>query len=73
MPDPGFGPAVYESTNSQAVARLHLLPVFGPRPIPASLITSETSIKAALQPMKLFEGIGKGGCEVGSGFVVQPL
>jgi hypothetical protein len=28
--------------------------------VPVSLIASDTSIKAALQPVKLFEGIGKG-------------
>ena len=34
---------------------------------------SDTSIEAALEPVKLFEGIGKGGCDVGSRFAVQPL
>ena len=36
-------------------------------------LASGTSIKAALQPVKLFESIGKGGCDVGSQFAVQPL
>jgi hypothetical protein len=30
-------------------------------------------MKAALEPVKLFECIGKAGCDVGSGFAVQPL
>ena len=39
----------------------------------ASLLASNTSIEAALEPVKLFEGIGKGGRDVGSRFAVQPL
>jgi hypothetical protein len=39
----------------------------------ASLISSDTSIEAALQPAELFEGIGKGGCDIGSRFAVQTL
>ena len=38
-----------------------------------SLIASDTSIEAALEPVKLFEGIGKGGCDIGSRFAVQTL
>jgi hypothetical protein len=34
---------------------------------------SDPAIDAALEPVKLFEGTGKGGREVGSRFVVQPL
>ena len=37
------------------------------------LIASYTSIKAALQPAKLIQGIGKGGRDVGRRFAVQPL
>jgi hypothetical protein len=37
------------------------------------LIASDTSIEAALEPVKLFERIGKGGCDVGSGFAVQTV
>jgi hypothetical protein len=29
------------------------------KPLSASLVPSDTSIEAALEPMKLFEGIGK--------------
>jgi hypothetical protein len=32
----------------------------------ASFIASDASIEAALESMKLFESIGKGGCKVGS-------
>ena len=38
-----------------------------------SLIASDTSIKAALEPVKLFEGICEGGCDVGSRLTVQTL
>jgi hypothetical protein len=37
------------------------------------LIASDTAIKAALQPAKLFEGICKGGCDIGSHFAIQSL
>ena len=43
------------------------------RPFQASLVASDTSIEAALQPVKLFERICKGGCDVGGRFAVQPL
>lgn len=56
-----------------AAAQLHLLPVFGARPFPASLITSDTSMRAALQPVKLIQRIYKRGCDVGGRFAVQPL
>jgi hypothetical protein len=39
---------------------------------PASLIASDTSIEAALEPVKLFQCIREDG-EVGSRFAVQPL
>ena len=42
-------------------------------PSPASLIASDTSVKAALEPVKLFQGIGKGGSDVGSRLAVQPI
>jgi hypothetical protein len=38
-----------------------------------SLIASDTSIKAALEPVELFESICKGGCDIGSRFAVQTL
>jgi hypothetical protein len=38
-----------------------------------ALSASDTSIEVALEPMKLFEGIGKGGCNVSSRFAVQPV
>jgi hypothetical protein len=43
------------------------------RPVSASLISSDTSIEAALQPLKLFERIHEGRCEIGSRFAVQSL
>jgi hypothetical protein len=36
-------------------------------------VTSDTPIEAALEPVKLFEGICKGGCNIGSRFAVQTL
>jgi hypothetical protein len=36
-----------------------------------ALIASDTPIEAALEPVKLFEGI-RGGCDIGSRFAVQP-
>ena len=38
-----------------------------------SLVASDTSIEDALEPVKLFEGIGESGCDVGSRFAVQTL
>jgi hypothetical protein len=38
-------------------------------PAPAS----DTSIQAPLEPVKLFESMCKGGCDIGSRFLVQPL
>ena len=49
------------------------MPAFWTRRIRVALVASDTSIKAALEPVKLFEGIGKGGCDIGSRFAVQPL
>jgi hypothetical protein len=37
------------------------------------LITSDASIKPALEPVKLFQCIRKGGGDFGSGFAVQTL
>jgi hypothetical protein len=37
------------------------------------LVASDTSIKAALEPMKLAERIGKGCCNLGDRFAVQTL
>jgi hypothetical protein len=40
---------------------------------PPFSITSDTSIEAALEPLKLCDGIGEGGPDVGSRCAVQPL
>jgi hypothetical protein len=53
--------------------QLPLLPTLGPRLFRASLLASDTSVEAALEPVKLFECIGKGGGDVGSRFAVQPV
>jgi hypothetical protein len=39
----------------------------------ATLVASDTSIEAALEPVKFFECVCKGGCDGGSRFVVQSL
>jgi hypothetical protein len=39
----------------------------------STLVASNTSIEAALEAVKLLECIGKGGCEVGGRFAVQPV
>jgi hypothetical protein len=39
-------------------------------PLPVSFIASNASIEAALEPVKLFEGISKGGGDVSSRFAV---
>jgi hypothetical protein len=36
-----------------------------------SFVASDTSIEDALEPVRLFEGIGERGCDVGSRFAVQ--
>ena len=38
-----------------------------------SLVASDTSIEDALEPVKLFEGIGERDCDVGSRLTVQPF
>jgi hypothetical protein len=38
-----------------------------------SLLASNSSVEAPLQPAKLFECINQGGCDVGSRFAVQTL
>jgi hypothetical protein len=38
-----------------------------------SLIASDASIEAALEPLKLIEGIGQAGSDVNSRFAVQTL
>jgi hypothetical protein len=38
----------------------------------ASLVASDASIEAALEPVKLLEGVGKGGGDVSSRSTVQP-
>jgi hypothetical protein len=40
---------------------------------PVSLIASDASIEVALEPMKLFKCVGKGGGEDGSRFAVQTV
>jgi hypothetical protein len=42
-------------------------------PFQVSLIASNASIKVALEPVKLFKCVGKGGCDIGSRFAVQSL
>ena len=42
-----------------------------PGSFPSSLIASDPSIEAALKPVKLFEGIGQRGCDIGSRFAVR--
>jgi len=37
------------------------------------MVTSDTSIEAALEPVKLFEGICEGGCNIGSRVARQTL
>jgi hypothetical protein len=39
----------------------------------ASLVASNASIDAALEPVKLFEGIGEGGRDFSGRLTVQPL
>ena len=43
------------------------------RAVPGVPITSDTSIEAALGPVKLYEGICEGGCDIGSRFAIQAL
>ena len=43
------------------------------RPFLTSLLATDASIEAALEPVKFFECIGKGGCDIGSRFAVQTL
>jgi hypothetical protein len=45
----------------------------GPLALRWSLVASNSSIKAALQPVKLFESIRQAGSDVGSRFAVQTL
>jgi hypothetical protein len=42
-------------------------------PLVAQSVASYTSIEPSLEPMELFEGIGKGRCKVCSGFAVHPV
>ena len=39
----------------------------------ATLVASDTTIKAALEPVQLLDGMGKGGCDVSSRSTVQPF
>jgi hypothetical protein len=62
-------------SQNQAPQDLRRCQQRGPQARPqtlTSLATSDTPINAALQPMKLFEGIGEGSCDVDSRFAVQP-
>ena len=36
-------------------------------------LASDASVKAALEPVELFEGVCEGGCEVGGRFAIQPV
>jgi hypothetical protein len=38
-----------------------------------TLVASDTSIQTALEPVKLFECIGKGGCDVRSRLPIQAV
>jgi hypothetical protein len=38
----------------------------------ASLVASDTSIEDALEPVKLFEGIGERDCDIGSRLLSKP-
>ena len=40
---------------------------------PDSLVASDTSIKAALEPVKLFQCVRQGRCNIGRRFAIQPL
>jgi hypothetical protein len=40
-------------------------------PLLSFQVASDTSIKAALEPVKLFQSIRKGACDIGSRFAVQ--
>jgi hypothetical protein len=42
-------------------------------PIRAHLISANPSIEAPLKPLELFEGIGQGFRDIGSGFAIQPV
>jgi hypothetical protein len=42
-------------------------------PFYASLLASDAPIEAALEPVKLFQGIGERGCDVRSGSTVESL
>jgi hypothetical protein len=59
----------------QIVHRADCRPQLAPnrRSRPGVLGPPDTSIKAALEPVKLFECIAKGGCDVDSRSAVQPL
>lgn len=41
--------------------------------LPGVPVTSDASIEAALEPVKLFEGICKGGSDIGSRFAIQTI
>ncbi len=49
------------------------MPAFDAGPFPASMIASDASIQAALEPVKLFEGICEGWRDIGRRFAVQAL
>ena len=42
-------------------------------PFPVSFITSDTTIKAQLEPARLVEGIRQAGCEIGGRLAIQRL
>jgi hypothetical protein len=44
-----------------------------PGSIRSSLVASDASVEAALEPVKLLEGIGEGGFEIGGRSAVQPV
>jgi hypothetical protein len=42
-------------------------------PLVAQAVAPSTPVEAAFEPVKLFEGIGKGDCDLSCGFAVQPI
>jgi hypothetical protein len=51
----------------------HSLDSDWPLALRGSLVASDTSIEAALEPVKLFKGLGKGDCNLSGRFAIQTL
>ena len=75
IPCPGHGQTCVDGAGDPGCTsgRDCLSPQSPGGPRQASPIASNVSIEAALERVKLFECIGKGGCDVGSRFAVQPV